>query len=50
MTGISHLPVEIERLLGAQLVRAKFKGLYCRLFLRESSLSDSGWSANQNRI
>src|SRR5580658_6868714 len=37
MTGINLLPVEIERLFGAQRVHAKFKGSHCRLLLCKSS-------------
>jgi hypothetical protein len=37
MTGINLLHLEIERLFGAQLVHAKFKGSHCRLLLCESS-------------
>jgi hypothetical protein len=39
MTGINLLHVEIERLFGAQFVRAKFKSSHCRLLLHRPGLA-----------
>ena len=43
MTGINLLPVEIERLFGAQFVHAKFKSSHCRLILHRLGLTINWW-------